>query len=72
MYDFWASTNKQVLPRAGGFLDQPATVMAALRLLDLKHRILDHIATIEAKQDEEVRKLDKDAAQKLKEEMGLQ
>lgn len=71
MYDFWVSTERKVLPHAGGFLDQPAPVMAVLRLLDTKHRIWEHIARIEEKSAEEVRLLEKADARRLKEELGL-
>lgn len=49
VFDVWLASDKRILPRAGGFLEQPAGLMQAIQLIDLKTKLCQKIISIELK-----------------------
>lgn len=49
MYELWISTDRRYLPRAGGFLDQPAGIMEALTRIDNKRALVERLFEVEEK-----------------------
>ena len=59
LYEMWLMGEKKVLPKAGGFLDQPASVMQALKRIDLKQQLAERILELQRKQLQQMANLSK-------------
>lgn len=56
-YDFWVLSGRVNLPKGGGYLDQPAPMIAALKRIETKARIVKKIDELDQRISKQQQKL---------------
>jgi hypothetical protein len=49
VYNFYVNSGKTILPKAGGYLDQPADLIQAIERIEIKNHIVQKIEEIDKK-----------------------
>ncbi len=58
MYEFYIASERRVLPRAGGYLDQPAALIDAIERIERKYALIAKMEEIDEAGRKQIEALD--------------